>query len=187
MQSAQRRRNYIKCLVEEIMHVTEETLRAAASSVLLLDNQEQEMCFRFVHGPAEGILSEATLGIDTGIAGWVARNREPVLVNDPNSDPRFCGDIDDVTGFRTRAIICAPLLARGKLLGVIEVLNKTDGTDFDERDLHTLVAVARTAAIAIELKLAEEAVQESAERHRALVDSLSDREMKLFGRHPSSR
>jgi GAF domain-containing protein len=153
MQSAQQRINYIKCLVEEIMHVTEESLSAEASSVLLLDNLEQEMCFRFVHGPAQGILSEATLGIDTGIAGWVARNQEPVIVNEPGSDPRFCGDIDDVTGFRTRAILCAPLLARGKLLGVIEVLNKADGSDFDERDLHTLMAVSRTAAIAIELKL----------------------------------
>jgi sigma-B regulation protein RsbU (phosphoserine phosphatase) len=186
MQSTQQRINYIRCLVEEIMHVTEETLQAEASSVLLLDHQEQEMCFRFVHGPAEGILSEATLGIDTGVAGWVARNQEPVIVNDPGSDPRFCGDIDDVTGFRTKAIICAPLVARGKLLGVIEVLNKTDGSDFDERDLHTLAAVARTAAIAIELKMAEEAFQESAKRHCALVNSLSDEELKLFGQHPSS-
>lgn len=187
MQYTQQHINYIKCLVEEIMRVTEETLQASASSVLLINDEEHEMCFRFVHGPAEGILSESTLGTDTGIAGWVARHREPVIVSDASSDPRFCGDLDEITGFKTKSVICAPLVARGKLLGVIEVLNKTDGGDFDEHHLHTLVAVARTAAAAIELKLAEDAIRDSAARHSALVNSLSDRELKLFEQHPSSR
>jgi GAF domain-containing protein len=170
-------KHYIQCLIEEIMRVTEETLQASASSVLLVDTEEEELCFRFVHGPAEGILSEAALGTDTGIAGWVARHREPVIVNDASSDARFCGDIDEVTGFTTRAIICAPLLAHGRLLGVIEVLNKTDGSGFDEHDLHTLVAVAGTAAAAIDLKLAEEAVQDSEAR---LVNNLVDTQLDLF-------
>ena len=168
--------HYIQSLIEEIMCVTEEALQASASSVLLVDTEEEELSFRFVHGPAEGILREAALGTDTGIVGWVARHREPLIVNDASSDARFCGDMDEITGFSTRAIICAPLVARGRLLGVIEVLNKTDGSDFDEHDLHTLVAVARTAAAAIELKLAEEAVRDSEER---LVNSLGDTQLKL--------
>ena len=119
MLSSRRHIKYIECLVEEIMSVTEETLQASASSLLLIDDEEQEMSFRFVHGPAEGILTEATLGTETGIAGWVARHREPVIVNDVSADQRFCGDLDEITGFRTRSVICAPLEAHGKLVGVI--------------------------------------------------------------------
>jgi GAF domain-containing protein len=159
MHPPERRTNFIKCLVEEIMLVTEETLQASASSVLLIDDERQEMCFQFAHGPAEGLLREATLGIETGIAGWVARHREPVIVNDPKSDPRFCSDLDEITGFETQSLMCAPLVARGKLLGVIEVLNRTDETDFEDHHLQTLLAVARTAAAAIDLKLAEEAIR----------------------------
>jgi len=187
IQSPQQRIKYVKCLVEELMYLTEETLGAEASSVLLVDNEKQEMCFRFVHGPVEGILAEATLGINTGIAGWVARTGEPVMVNDPDADPRFCRDIDDVTGFWTRAVLCVPLVARGRLIGVVEVLNKADGSDFDERDLHTLVAVARTAAIAIELRLDEEAFEDTTRRHSAVLGGLSESELKLLGQQPVRR
>jgi GAF domain-containing protein len=173
MQIPERRTNFIKCLVEEIMLVTEETLQASASSVLLIDDEQQEMCFQFAHGPAEGILKEATLGVDTGIAGWVAQHREPVIVNDPSSDPRFCADLDEITGFETKSLMCAPLVARGKLLGVIEVLNRTDEAEFDENHLQTLLAVARTAAAAIDLKLAEEAVRAVA-GDSVLMSALSD-------------
>lgn len=185
MLSSQRRSNYVRCLVEEIVSLTEETLQASASSVLLIDDEEQEMCFRFVHGTAEGILREATLGIETGIAGWVVRHREPIIVNDTSADPRFCSDMDEITGFKTRSLMCAPLMAWGQLLGVIEVLNRTDGGDFDEHHLHILVAVARTAAAAIVLEMAEEAVHDSTAQCSALANSPISGESRPSEQHPS--
>ena len=171
---------YIQSLVTEIIRVTEKALGASASSVLLLDFEKQELCFKFVQGSAEGILNEASLGTETGIAGWVARHGEPLIINDVTKDDRFCGDIDDITGFTTKSILCAPLQARGKTIGVIEVLNKRDGTEFDDRDLQTLMAVARTATTAIELKLAEDAIRDSENNYSRLIANLSEKELRLF-------
>jgi GAF domain-containing protein len=175
---------YIQSLVTEIIRVTEKALGASASSVLLIDLEKQELCFKFVQGSAEGILNEATLGTETGIAGWVARNGEPLIINDVSKDDRFCSDIDDITGFETKSILCAPLQAQGKIIGVIEVLNKQDGTEFDERDLQTLLAVARTATTAIELKLAEDAIRESENNYSRLIANLSEKESRLFDLDP---
>ncbi len=137
-------------MVDEIVAMTRHTLRASASSVLLIDDERQELFFEFADGEAGGALRRARLSIQSGIAGWVARHGCPLIVNDVYNDRRFFADVDKATGFATKAIMCAPLVARGKVIGVVEVLNKLDGSDFSEQDLETLVAVAATAAIAIE-------------------------------------
>ena len=186
MQPLQHSIVYIQYLIEEIMRVTERTLDASASSVLLVDQEKQELCFQFVHGPAQGMLKDATLGTETGVAGWVAHQGKPLIVNDVTKDERFCKDIDEITGFATQSILCAPLLARGKVMGVIEVLNKLDGSDFNEHDLQTLVAVAATAATAIDLKLAEEAMRASEAHYSKLVSNMTDKESKLLCMDPST-
>lgn len=137
-------------MVDEIVTMTRQTLRASASSVLLIDEERQELLFEFADGAAGGVLKQVRLGIQSGIAGWVARHGCPIIVNDVTRDKRFFADVDKATGFVTRAIMCAPLVTRGKVIGVVEVLNKLDGSDFNEQDLETLVAVGATAAIAIE-------------------------------------
>lgn len=136
--------------IPEIVATTRQALNAAASSLLLIDDEAQHLLFEFADGESGGTLQHVKLDIKSGIAGWVARHGVPLIVNDVASDPRFFGDVDKATGFVTHAIMCSPLVARGRVIGVIEVLNKLDGSDFDERDLQTLTAVAATAAIAIE-------------------------------------
>ncbi|MBE0480375.1 MAG: GAF domain-containing protein [Dehalococcoidia bacterium] len=180
MQLLQHNITYIQCLIEDILAVTEQTLKASASSVLLADQENHELCFQFVGGPAQGILKEARLGTETGISGWVALHGKPVMVNDVTADERFCKDMDEITGFTTRSILCAPLVARGKLIGVIEVLNRVDGSDFSEQDLQTLVAVASIAAAAIDLKLAEEALRHAQAHYVELVANLTEKELELF-------
>jgi HD-GYP domain-containing protein (c-di-GMP phosphodiesterase class II) len=136
--------------IPEIVTTTRQALNAAASSLLLIDEDGQHLLFEFADGASGGTLQQMRLDIKSGIAGWVARHGVPLIVNDVASDPRFFGDVDKTTGFVTRAVMCSPLVARGRVIGVIEVLNKLDGSDFDDRDLQTLTAVAATAAIAIE-------------------------------------
>jgi len=137
-------------LVEQITRMTQHTLGASASSVLLLDEEKQELFFRVAEGDAKSALKEVRISVGSGIAGWVARNGKPAIVNDVSKDPRHFKDIDKATDFETKAIMCAPLLVHRKVIGVLEVLNKLDGSEFTERDLETLVSVASTAAIAIE-------------------------------------
>ncbi len=137
-------------VIPEIVVTTRQALNAEASSLLLIDDETQQLLFEFADGASSKSLQQMRLDIRSGIAGWVARNGVPLIVNDVASDPRFSARVDEATGFVTRAVMCSPLMAGGRVIGVIEVLNKLDGGDFDERDLQTLSAVAATAAIAIE-------------------------------------
>jgi GAF domain-containing protein len=137
-------------VIPDIVTTTRQTLKAAASSLLLVDEESGQLRFEFADGGSVGPLQHGKLDLHTGIAGWVARHGVPLIVNDARNDPRFFADMDKATGFVTRAVMCSPLIAGGRVIGVIEVLNKLDGRDFDDRDLQTLTAVAATAAIAID-------------------------------------
>jgi len=137
-------------LVEKITQMTQRTLSAAASSVLLFDEQEQALLFEVAEGQAGKALRQVKLSTESGIAGWVVRNGKPLIVNDVAADQRFNKGVDEITGFNTRSIICVPLTLRRKVIGVIEVLNKLDGKDFNGQDLEALLSVASTAAMAIE-------------------------------------
>ena len=137
-------------LVEQVTQMTQRTLNASASSVRLLDDQERELLFEVAEGQARRQLRQARLSAQCGIAGWVARHGEPLIVNDVSKDKRFDKGVDATTGFVTKSIMCAPLVVHRKIIGVIEVLNKVDGSDFSGQDLEVLVSVAATAAMAIE-------------------------------------
>jgi len=134
--------------VEQVMQMTQRTLNASASSVILLD--ERELFFEVAEGEAGKQLSQVRLSSQSGIAGWVACNGKALVINDVNQDKRFNKGVDDITGFVTRSIMCAPMVVHNKVIGVIEVLNKVDESDFTEHDLETLMSVAGTATIAIE-------------------------------------
>jgi len=137
-------------LVERVTQMTKRMLNASAASVLLLDEKEQGLRFEAVDGEAGKLLRKKIIDAHAGVAGWVAHNSKPLIVNDVTKDHRFNGNIDDITGFVTKSICCAPLVIRRKTIGVIEVLNKLDGSDFNKQDLEALVSVASTAALAIE-------------------------------------
>ena len=137
-------------LVKQVTRITQHTLNATASSVLLFDNEGQELHFEIAEGKSEVKLKQLKLSTKSSIAGWVARHKKPLIINDVMRDQRFDKSIDERTGFNTKSVICAPLMVHRKIIGVIEVLNKADGSDFNEQDLETLTSVASTAAMAIE-------------------------------------
>jgi len=137
-------------LLEQTIKMTQQTLNASAASVLLYDDREQELFFEAASGPVGKALNRVKIDTQCGIAGHVVRTGKPLIVNDVNRDPNFHRNIDEATGFVTRSLICAPLVVHRKILGVIEVLNKLDGSDFDEQDMEAVVSVAATTAMAIE-------------------------------------
>ena len=137
-------------LVKHITGMTKHTLNASASSVLLFDDGEEELHFEVTDDESEKVLKHIRLSAQSGIAGWVARHGKPMIVRDTSQNPRFNRSVDKVTGFTTKSIICVPLIVHRNVIGVIEVLNKLDGSDFTEQDLETLTSVASTAAMAIE-------------------------------------
>lgn len=170
-------------LAEQIVKMTQHALEASASSVLLLDDSGNELVFDVVLGGAKSTLRHLRISTQSGIAGWVARNGKPLIVNDVGQDERFNQQVDNATGFVTRSIMCAPMIVQRKVIGVLEVLNKKDGTDFSVQNLETLLSVASTAAMAIEnLKLHKSAIDEYENRikiqeqlrHSQLMASLGE-------------
>jgi sigma-B regulation protein RsbU (phosphoserine phosphatase) len=101
---------------------------------------------------------------DRGVAGWVMKNKKPALVNDVQKDERFYAQIDRASGYKTRSMLAVPLDSRGRIIGVVEMINKRDGAGFTERDQEIASAFAAQAAVAIEnarlyLKLADALVE----------------------------
>lgn len=137
-------------LVQNITQMTRHALSASAASVFFFNDREQELFFEVANGSAGKTLKHMTLSAGSGFAGWVARHGKSLIVNDTMTDPRFNKEVDRITGFVTRSAICAPMIIRSKVIGVIEVLNKIGGQAFTQSDLETLTSVAATAAIAIE-------------------------------------
>jgi phosphoserine phosphatase RsbU/P len=95
-----------------------------------------------------------------GIAGWVLENSKSLLVPDAYADPRFYREADRQTGFRTRSILCIPLLRTGKEVGVLQVLNPVGRDAFDAADLSVFEAYGNLVATAIEKLRAIERQQE---------------------------
>jgi two-component system NtrC family sensor kinase len=126
-----------------------EMFHVEAGSLLLLDEEAQELEFVTSWLGDQEPLRGDRLKVGQGIVGQVALTQETVMVNDAYSDDRFYTKVDDSTGFLTRSILCAPLLVHERCIGVIELLNKVDGP-FTQEDVERLVNVTRPVAIALE-------------------------------------
>jgi putative nucleotidyltransferase with HDIG domain len=137
-------------LLQQIIEMTQKALHASAASILLFHHNTQELFFESASGPVEKELKHVKVNTKNSIAGQVLRTGRPLIVNDVNKNKNFLKVVDDFTGFVTRSIICVPLVTYHKTIGVLEVLNKLDGSNFDESDMLVLVPVAVTAAMAIE-------------------------------------
>lgn len=137
-------------LLDEILYDAMVVLRAEDGSLLLVDEETDELVFAVVHGDIRGELRGYRIGGDIGIAGWVATEGEPAIVSNPRQDWRFSPQIDEAFGFVTRSILCVPMLTRGKLVGVIELLNKYNGNKFIETDATLLSILAHVAATALD-------------------------------------
>ena len=121
-----------------------------AAFLLLLDPAGRELVFRASRAVQPGMIDGLRLPADRGIAGWVARHREALRLDDVANDPRHFTAIDRRTGLVPRTMICVPMLSKETLRGVIQIINKVDGSSFSDAELRLAQMLADHAAIAIE-------------------------------------
>lgn len=140
----------LSVLLKSMMQVTQTALRSEACTLMLLDVDRQELIFEIPLGEKQDELRRFRIPLDQGLAGWVARSGRPAIVNDLRNDPRFLAEVDASSGFVTRAALCVPLLARGQVIGVLEVLNKQDGAAYTPNDLALLTTLGGQAAVALD-------------------------------------
>ena len=121
-----------------------------AASLVLLDDSGRELAFTASRALRPGVIDGLRLSCDQGIAGWVARHREPVRLADASADPRHYATIAGRTGLVPHSMLCVPVVKKDRLLGVIQVINKLDGSPFTDDELRLVETLADHAAIAIE-------------------------------------
>ncbi len=154
-----------------VMAKTNELLGVEAGSVALLTEDWQELMFHASVGGGAEVVKGMTMPADKGIVGWVISHRRSLLVPDVSADSRHYEQVDVASGFITRSILCVPLMAKGAVIGAIEVLNKISGP-FDADDQRMTEALALSAATAIENARLFQREKQALEKLRRAQDEL---------------
>jgi GAF domain-containing protein len=140
-----------RALLGAIVQVARSIFGAKASSILLLDEEEDELVFEAVVGEGEESLLGMRFPADHGIAGWVLATRTPLVIEDVRTDPRFATDVAEGTGYVPSGLMAAPLLHDEQILGVLEVLDRPEQSHFSLQEMDLLGLFANQAAIAVDL------------------------------------
>jgi len=136
-------------LLELIIESAAKMVRAKASSIMLLDQISNMLYFKAATGEKKREVMSYRVKLGQGIAGVVAENGKPLLIPDVRKDPRWYPEISRSIGFDTRSLVCVPMKINGKNIGVVQIIDKVDGTPFNKDDVKRLSEFAELAALAI--------------------------------------
>jgi GAF domain-containing protein len=184
-----------RSLLQSVVEVARAIFGAKASSIFLLDEEADELVFEAVAGEGAETLVGQRFPSSTGIAGWVLVTRQPLVIEDVAEDPRFGKEVAESTGYVPKGLMAVPLLHGERALGVLEVLDRPQRSQFSLVEMDLLGLFANQAAIALDLlrraRRAEGVLSESGEasdvvaRLAATVDGLEDERradgLKLLG------
>lgn len=137
-------------LLEMIVATAAQVLRARAGALLLIDEDTDELVFEVAVGGQAEEVKQFRVPVGHGIAGHVAVTGQPIAISEAAADPRTATDIADRVGFRPDSILCVPLFYDDEVIGVLELLDKEDGSSFSADDIESLGLFANQAAVAIE-------------------------------------
>jgi GAF domain-containing protein len=152
-----------RALLRATVEVARAIFHAKASSVLLLDEDTDELVFEAVAGGGSESLVGRRFPSSTGVAGWVLVTRQPLVIDDLAQDTRFSRDAAESTGYVPRSLMAVPLLVDDRVLGVLEVLDRPNVEPFSLAEMDILGLVGNQAAIALDLL-------QRARRARAALD-----------------
>ena len=138
-------------LLQSIVEVARAIFRAKASSIFLLDEEADELVFEAVAGEGSEELVGRRFPSSTGIAGFVLVSRQPLVIEDVLTDPRFSRETAESTGFVPKGLMAVPLLHDERALGVLEVLDRPSDARFTLAEMELLGLFANQAAIALDL------------------------------------
>ena len=148
----------LDAILQTIMEKMAEYFRPDTWSLLMVDEEKEELYFAIAVGAAAEVLAKTRLKVGEGIAGWVAKYGQVLIVPDVQSDPRFSSRVDQLTRLQTHSVICVPLRSKHRVLGVIQLVNANIG--LSEQEMFFLQALCDYAAISIENAKAVEKIQE---------------------------
>lgn len=149
-------------LLKSIIEAAAKIFGAAAASLLLVNEEEEALEFKVAFGPANHDLVGTRFPYDKGIAGYVFMTGMPIATSNVREDKRFNQDFAKSTGYVPNSILASPLIsADDRVIGVMEVLDKIDGTSFNMHDMELMGLFAQQAAMAIDQSQQIDEIQQS--------------------------
>jgi PAS domain S-box-containing protein len=142
----------------------------AATYFVYLPKAEQ-LVARAAVGKAGHRVETRRVGTGQGLCGWVAKFREPLLVDDAYSDKRFLKEFDEATGYKTGHVLVLPLFDRMDLCGVLELINKRGGP-FDAADLALASAACQAASLSLRALRLESTVDKVTAHNASILENL---------------
>jgi Nif-specific regulatory protein len=139
----------IHTLLTRILESTTQLCGGEASSLLLVDNESQELYFEIALGAKGPEVKQFTVKLGEGIAGWVAQHNKSIIVNDVINDKRHLRAISSQIDYPSKTMMAVPMRIKDRCIGVIELINKKDEKVFIQDDLEWLEIFANQAALAI--------------------------------------
>jgi GAF domain-containing protein len=140
-----------RSLLQSVVEVARAIFGAQASSIFLLDEENDELVFEAIAGPGADTLIGQRFPSSTGIAGWVLVTRQPLVIENVTEDPRFAKGFAETTGYVPKGLMAVPLLHEERALGVLEVLDRPQRSQFSLVEMDLLGLFANQAAIALDL------------------------------------
>ncbi|MEI7480860.1 MAG: GAF domain-containing protein [Elusimicrobiota bacterium] len=158
-------------LWDYLIRKTSSVIGCQAATYLEADEAKKTLTFKQCIGPVSASLTGVSFGYQ-GIAGWCAQTRKPILVSDVEADLRFTNKVDYGTGFKTRDILAVPAVAGGKLLGVVEFINCSQGA-FSAQDLDLASIITHCAARDIYTGRLETTIKQFSLKGESTINNLS--------------
>ena len=159
----------LDAVLRTIARLACQVTRGEASHVFSLDGRRGKLVLVAATGHHREALLGRTFDARLGIPGQVVRSGEPMNVPDVYKSKHFLREIDDISSMRTRSVLAVPMIHRAEVIGVIEVVNRLDESDFVDNDRKILQVFATLAATAAQNARAHEELKE---RFAGLRDSV---------------
>uniref|UniRef100_A0A5S6PHW1 Phosphodiesterase n=1 Tax=Brugia malayi TaxID=6279 RepID=A0A5S6PHW1_BRUMA len=168
-------------VIKKVMNFAQKLTNADRSSLFLVDHRRKELYARiFDVGTQEDEQikinedgnEEIRFPANKGISGYVAMTGQVLNIENAYEDPRFNKDIDQKTGYRTRNILCMPIFIRKSVIGVVEMINKTDGP-FTKRDQNSFETFAVYCGLALHHAKLYNQIRRSEQKYRVALEVLA--------------
>lgn len=139
--------------MREILMVMMKVVKSEAGSILEVDHKNNNMFFRATAGQSSDTITKFTVPMGQGIAGYVAESMQPLIVANIKENQMHLKAIEKAVGFETRNLVAVPLVIRGKIFGVLELLNRVGDENYSDNDIELLNYLCEMSAKAIEVRL----------------------------------
>jgi len=139
----------LNILLDRITEAAAHVSGSEAASILLYDENQSQLYFESATNLDEPLMRGLIVPVEDSIAGWIVTHGEPIIIDDTQNDPRHFSQVGKATNVTTTSLLGVPLIAKDKVIGALEAINKISG-NFTQDDQEILMDLGAQAAVAIE-------------------------------------